>query len=332
MAITFIFIAALFPVLSQSGREELASLFIPFVATFIIAVAKMTPPLQDFFRSIITVRGNLPQLEAALTYLELPDPVRGMRGKSSISSRGVLPIREISLKNVTFKYPNSDFIALKPISLNIPVGSRIALMGPTGSGKSTISNILLCHLNPTSGEMLLDGIPMEEDDILAWQLCCSEVPQNINLVDGNIIENVAFGCSEKLINLDDVWEALDNAQMQDIVSEMPYGLYTSIGENGIKLSGGQRQRIALARAFYRKSDFLILDEATSALDEKTEQSVINALEIVGRRCTTVVIAHRLKTLEKCDFIYEVQNGQIISSGNYNDLCNPIHPLGNSVQT
>ena len=112
---------------------------------------------------------------------------------------------------------------------------------------------------------------------------------------------------------------------------MPHGLYTSVGENGINLSGGQRQRLALARVFYRRSKFLILDEATSSLDEKTESDVINSLEIIGRRCTTVVIAHRLNTLSKCDYIYEIQNGLVLASGTYKNLLDADHPLGSSVK-
>ena len=331
LAITFIFTCALLPVFRNTSSEELARVFIPFVATFVIAAAKMTPPLQDLFRSIITVRGTLPQVDSALKYLELPAPIRGYRYKNNFSSQGIFPRREISLRGIAYQYPNTQNSALKTISLNIPVGSRIALMGPTGSGKTTLSNILLCHLEPTQGLILLDGIPIEKEDILSWQLCCAEVPQNITLVDGNIIENVAFGSPEEQVNLEDVWDALSGAQMYDIVSEMPHGLYTSIGENGIKLSGGQRQRIALARAFYRKTNFLILDEATSSLDEKTESDVINSLEIVGRRCTTVVIAHRLKTLAKCDYIYEINEGTIYASGTYKDLCDPNNKLGNTVK-
>ena len=151
------------------------------------------------------------------------------------------------------------------------------------------------------------------------------------LLDSNILQNIAFGCSEDDLKIDDVWEAIESAQLYDVVTEMPHGLYTCIGENGFNLSGGQRQRLALARAFYRKTKFLVLDEATSSLDEKTESDVISSLEIVGRRCTTVVIAHRLNTLSKCDHIYEVQGGLITASGTYSDLINPSHPLGLSVK-
>ncbi len=331
LAITFIFSAALLPLIGQPEGQDLAITLIPFVTTFVVASVKITPPLQDLFKAITRLRGALPEVDSALGYLELPTPKRAFVSPLSLSPDGVFPRREISLHNVGYRYPESDQAALRSISLNVPVGSRVALMGPTGSGKTTLSSILLAHLEPTTGSMKLDGIPIVANDISAWQRCCSEVPQNIHLLDTSIIENIAFGTNEDEINYDEVWDAIYAAQLYDLITELPHGLYTCVGENGFNLSGGQRQRLALARAFYRNTKFLVLDEATSSLDEKTESDVINSLEIVGRRCTTLVIAHRLNTLAKCDHIYEIKDGLVASSGNYHDLCNPEHPLGLSVK-
>jgi ATP-binding cassette subfamily B protein len=210
-------------------------------------------------------------------------------------------------------------MVLENLNLSIAVGSRVAFVGPTGSGKSTVASILLAMLYPTKGSLLIDGLPLASSDIKSWHQCCSEVPQAIQLLDDSVFANVAFGEEENQINFDRVCDSLESAQLLDFVSELPYGLYTQIGENGINLSGGQRQRIALARAFYRGSRFLVLDEATSALDNKTESDVIQSLEIVGRRCTTVVIAHRLSTVQKCDKIYEFSGGKIIASGSFEEL-------------
>jgi ATP-binding cassette subfamily B protein len=167
---------------------------------------------------------------------------------------------------------------------------------------------------------MLDGIPVSAQDLPAWQANCALVPQDIRLFDGSIRDNVAFGLDNNLIDDEDIWIALKTAQFDDVVAQMPYGLYTMIGENGVKLSGGQRQRLALARAFYRGAKVLVLDEATSALDNRTEHDVLQALDLVGRRCTTIVIAHRLSTVKKCDRIVEIENGSIRAQGDFVSLC------------
>ena len=160
---------------------------------------------------------------------------------------------------------------------------------------------------------------MLDREVPAWHKCCAKVPQSIQLLSDSIVANVAFGEIAREIDEAKVWDALAAAQLNEIVSDLPYGIYSPIGDNGIALSGGQRQRLALARAFYRHAKFLILDEATSALDNQTESEVIQSLEIIGRRCTTLVIAHRLSTIIKCDRIYEFSDGEIVASGNFDQL-------------
>ena len=228
-------------------------------------------------------------------------------------------MRSISLKDASYRYPESSQWVLRDIDLSIPVGSRVAFVGPTGSGKSTAAHLLLGLLPTQKGTLRLDGVPVDKDEINSWHSCCSLVPQSIQLLNGSVYANIAFGEDEKIIDFDRVWDALEAAQINGFVADLPYGIHTPIGENGVKLSGGQRQRIALARAFYRQSKFLVLDEATSALDNQTESDVIQSLEIVGRRCTTLVIAHRLTTIQRCDRIYEFNDGQIVCSGDYNSL-------------
>ena len=179
--------------------------------------------------------------------------------------------------------------------------------------------VLLVVTRQWHGALTLDGIPVSPQDVPAWQACCSQVPQFINLLDASVVENVAFGRNEEEVDQDEVWGALEAAQLDEFVSELPYGLHTPIGENGLQLSGGQRQRLALARSFYRRAQFLLLDEATSALDNRTENEIIQALEVIGRRCTTVVIAHRLSTVMRCDRIYEFERGRIKAFGTFEEL-------------
>jgi ATP-binding cassette subfamily B protein len=225
----------------------------------------------------------------------------------------------VALRDVWYRYPTSDDWVLRGVSLSIPVGSRVALVGATGSGKTTTANLMLGLLSPQRGGLELDGLTADGLDLPAWQSNCAHVPQLISLLNGNVLDNVAFGEPPDCQDRDRAWDALEAAQLLEFVADLPYGLSTPIGENGVRLSGGQRQRLALARAFYRRARFLVLDEATSALDNKTESEVIEALEVIGRRCTTLVVAHRLSTVQRCDRIYEFANGQIKASGTYLQL-------------
>ena len=231
-----------------------------------------------------------------------------------------MPRQSIQLKNVSYHYSKMEREILSEVNITIPIGSRVALVGRTGSGKTTLINLLLGLFKPSSGSLLLDGVSLIPKEVPAWQANCALVPQDIVLLDASVRENVAFGVNHEDIDDSKVWNALEAAQLHDPVTSMTYGLYTMIGENGIKLSGGQRQRLSLARAFYKEAKVLVLDEATSALDNKTEDEVMQALDLVGRRCTTIVIAHRLSTIRKCDRIYEIHDGRIKASGNFETLC------------
>jgi ATP-binding cassette subfamily B protein len=318
LGITLIFAFGAVPALLNGDRSDVQRI-LPFLASLAVAALRLTPPLQDFFASLNQLRGGLPVIDNTLNYLRLPNggPVLGDPGVPS--PKGVFPQRTIALQDVWYAYPGSVDWVLRGIDLTIPVGSRVAFVGSTGSGKTTTAQILLTLLKPGKGALTLDGIPVSEQDVPAWQACCSQVPQFINLLDASVLENVAFGKDADEADQDGVWSALEAAQLADFVSELPYGLHTPIGENGLQLSGGQRQRLALARSFYRGSEFLLLDEATSALDNRTENEIIQALEVVGRRCTTVVIAHRLSTVMRCDRIYEFEAGRIKAYGTFQEL-------------
>ena len=230
-----------------------------------------------------------------------------------------MPRHSIRLNHVGYQYPGTDVNVLQDLSLNIPVGGRVAFVGATGSGKTTTANLLLCLLRPNQGSLQLDGIDVEDIDVPAWQANCAYVPQAITLLNSNVLENIAFAEDPHSVDQDRVWDALQAAQLADIVADFPLGLYTPIGDNGIRLSGGQRQRLALARAFYRNAQFLVLDEATSALDNRTESEVMDSIELIGRRCTLVIIAHRLSTVIRSDVIYEFEHGTVKATGSYEEL-------------
>ena len=317
--ITILFLIGLAPAVLYGDSSDVRNA-IPNLFAILFTLLKISGPLQNTFRSLNRLRGGLPEIRDALDLLELK-PERLLLSSPGVPTQeGLMPRRLIQLKDVSFSYRRSDKLVVDSVSISIPIGSRIALVGRTGSGKTTIAHLLLGLLQPVSGELLLDGIPVDDMDLPAWQANCALVPQDIRLFDGSIRDNVAFGLDDKLIDDEDIWSALKTAQFNDVVAQMPYGLYTMIGENGVKLSGGQRQRLALARAFYRGAKVLVLDEATSALDNRTEHDLLQALELVGRRCTTIVIAHRLSTVKKCDQIVEIQSGKVKAQGDFVSLC------------
>ena len=318
VAVTVLFAIAIGPSLMAGDMESVRE-SLPLISVILVTLLRISGPLQTIFRSVNKLRGGLPEIQDALYLLQLKPERLTLQSPGVPSSSGVFPRRSILLDNVGFTYAGRDQPVLQGINLSIPVGSRIALVGRTGSGKTTLALIILGLYTPSSGELCLDGIPITLEEMPAWQANCALVPQDIRLLDTSVRENIAFGQSGDEIDDDEVWNALAAAQFDDVVSQMPYGLYTMIGENGVKLSGGQRQRLSLARAFYRKASLLILDEATSALDNKTEHEVMQALDIIGRRCTTIVIAHRLSTVRKCDQVFEVIDGRIKASGSFEDL-------------
>lgn len=318
VAVTVLFAIGVGPSLIAGDMESVRE-SLPLISVILVTLLRISGPLQSMFRSVNKLRGGLPEIKDALDLLQLKPQRLTLQSPGVPSPSGVFPRRLIQLDNVSFTYAGRDQPVLEGINLSIAIGSRIALVGRTGSGKTTLAHIILGLYTPSSGELCLDGIPLTAEEMPAWQANCALVPQDIRLLDTSVRENIAFGQSADEIDDDEVWNALAAAQFDDVVSQMPYGLYTMIGENGVKLSGGQRQRLSLARAFYRKASVLILDEATSALDNKTEYEVMQALDIIGRRCTTIVIAHRLSTVRKCDQVFEVSHGRIKASGSFEDL-------------
>ena len=316
--ITILFVVGLAPAISSGDADRLREA-LPELATVLVVLLRITSPLQTVFSNVNKLRGGLPEVKDALELLRMR-PNRLSLGDPGVpSSDGIMPSRLIELSGVNFSYQESDRLVLENVSLSIPVGSRIALVGSTGSGKTTIAHLLLGLYTPSMGSLLLDGVPVSAEEMPAWQANCAFVPQNIRLLDASVRENVAFCKDPDSIDDNEVWAALEAAQFSEFAAQMPYGLYTICGEDGIKLSGGQCQRLALARAFYRKAKLMVLDEATSALDNKTEHDVMHALDLIGRRCTMVVIAHRLSTVKKCDRIFEISQGRIVASGDFETL-------------
>ena len=221
-----------------------------------------------------------------------------------------LPVeKKIELRDITYKYPNTEKYIFNHADMEIPVGSAVGIVGSSGSGKTTIVDVMLGLLRLQSGNIMADGVNIN-DNYPGWLKNIGYIPQTIFMIDSTIRRNVAFGIADEDIDDNRVWEVLREAQLDEFVRSLPEGLDTSIGERGIRISGGQRQRIGIARALFEDPEVLVLDEATSALDNDTEAAIMESINRLHGKKTLVIIAHRLQTIEKCDMVYRVEEGKI----------------------
>ena len=231
----------------------------------------------------------------------------------------LVPFRDaIRLEKLSYRYPGGDGDVLREIDITIPHGAAVGIIGGSGAGKSTLVDVLLGLLPPTTGRVTVDGFDIQHN-LRGWQDVIAYVPQAVYLLDDSIRRNVAFGVPEKVIDDEFVRRALVAAQLDDFVRRLPDGVATVVGERGVRLSGGQRQRIAIARALYFDPQVLVLDEATSALDTDTEREVMAAVEALHCTKTLIIVAHRLSTVEKCDALYQIEDGTIVCSGSFADV-------------
>ena len=222
-----------------------------------------------------------------------------------------LPVKKaIEMKNITYRYPNTDTLIFDDANVTFPVGRSIGIVGTSGAGKTTIIDICLGLLHPERGVVLADGVDIQTN-YRGWLRNIGYIPQTIFMLDGSIRKNVAFGVPDEDIDDEKVWNALREAQLDEHVRSLPDGLDTEIGERGIRLSGGQRQRIGIARALYEDPEVLVLDEATSALDGETEAAIMDSINRLHGRKTLIIIAHRLTTIAGCDMIFRVKDGKVV---------------------
>ncbi|WP_333954939.1 ABC transporter ATP-binding protein [Psychrobacter sp. S4(2024)] len=291
---------------------------LPILAVYALAAFKLLPALQQIYSSVSSIKGNTAAFEAVKDDLKHSFENQKTISKASIATAISLS-KSITLKDIKFSYPDKDRAAVNCVNMDIPVNSVIGLVGSSGSGKSTLIDILLGLLTPQQGSLYVDDIPITADNKRAWQDLLGFVPQSIFLSEGTIAENIAFGVPKKDINLEEVNKAIALANLNELVEELPEGVHTKVGERGVQLSGGQRQRIGIARALYHEAEVLVFDEATSALDGITEKIVMDAIHEFSGKKTIIMIAHRLKTVQKCDLIYFMEQGKIIDYGTYQQL-------------
>ena len=288
---------------------------IPVIALYVFAGYRLMPALQQIFGSITQLRFVNPAIESMYKDIRSLAKYEDQKEKKSITFNS-----KINLKNIHYNYPNSSRTSLTDICLSINASTTVGIVGITGSGKTTIVDIILGLLQPQLGTLKVDDRIINKDNIRTWQNLIGYVPQNIYLSDGTIASNIAFGVPHHEINQEAVEKAAKIAKLHTfVINELPKKYLTNIGERGIRLSGGQRQRIGIARALYHNPKVLILDEATSSLDNITEQSVMNEVHNIKRGMTIIMIAHRLSTVKKCDKIFVIKNGTLVNQGKFEEL-------------
>jgi ABC-type multidrug transport system fused ATPase/permease subunit len=278
---------------------------------FAMAAFRLMPAMSRMATMLTTIRFGVVQLN--LIYADLVSGTSSETTRLLAGNESLAPLRlqkQIRLNNISYCYPGSSREVLQNINISIPQGSSVGLIGSSGAGKTTLVDIILGLLPPSTGTITVDETDIWQHDISEWHGNLGYIPQQIYLLDDTVARNVAFGVPDDQVDMDRVWQVLKIAQMQEYVMQQPAGLDTKIGEQGICLSGGQRQRIGIARALYHDPQILVLDEATSALDTETESSFMAAVEAIGNEKTLIIIAHRLSTIRHCDVVYEIDKGRL----------------------
>jgi ATP-binding cassette, subfamily B, bacterial PglK len=285
-----------------------------------LAAYRLLPALQQIFTAVARIRSNVPALESVAADLQQLRPAPLVRKPHGEGDTRALPLRhEARFHDVSFRYAPERPPALSGLSLSIPAGASIGIIGANGSGKTTLADILAGLLLPQSGHLTLDGVPLDQTARDSWQAAIAYVPQSVCIMDASFAENIAPGVPAGQIDLERMKRAVARARLTEIVTSLPGGYDERLGDRGSRLSGGQRQRLGIARALYREASLLILDEATSSLDVGAEEDIVDMLDSLRPALTVVHVAHRLGALRRCDLIYELRNGRLAKTSTYTEL-------------
>ncbi len=298
--------------------EDLTSV----MGVFAVASIRLLPAASQSLSALTSIRESSYALD--MLYHDLKElerfntqaPIPNLAGHSPHLTTAFQ--YDITLEHLSYRYPSAQSPAIEDLSLTIRKGESIALVGKSGSGKTTLVDIVLGLLQPASGDIKVDGVSIY-NNLRAWQNLLGYIPQSIFLSDETVEQNIAFGVPIDQIDPDRLWEAVQAAQLEDLIATLPEGVKTPVGERGVRLSGGQRQRIGIARALYHGREILVLDEATSALDTETEQRVSEAINTLAGSKTLIIIAHRFSTIKQCDRIYRLDQGRLQQSGSYEEV-------------
>tara|TARA_B100001027_G_scaffold38471_1_gene24199 strand:- start:281 stop:2068 length:1788 start_codon:yes stop_codon:yes gene_type:complete len=284
---------------------------IPILGSLALGLQKLLPTINSLF---INYSSMIARYELSCNTIDLLKKIPQDLKNIDNEENSLFFFKSLELKGVNYNYPSNNLLIVKNCNLNIQRGETVGIKGKTGSGKSTLINLIMCLMKPSKGIIYINGLNIneesEERNLIKWRKSIAHVPQFIFLSDTTIIENIAFGIQVEKINFERVVLACKAAKIYEFIKNSEKGFYTNVGERGIKLSGGQLQRIGIARALYRNSEILILDEATSALDPKTEAEVIDSIKRFNKNLTLISISHRLSTLVGYDRIIKFTNKKV----------------------
>jgi HlyD family secretion protein len=295
-------------------------IILPILSVYAIGTIKLLPAFQQIYSSFGIMRANIAAFESIQQ--DLKDSLQSQEEKLThlkVEQSRLFPKLNISLENISFTYPNKKEKTLDKVNIHIQANTVIGIVGPSGSGKSTLIDILLSLIVPDEGQLKIDEKLVSNHNRRSWQNTIGFVAQNIFLSEGSISENVAFGLPQDEIDIGQVTKVIELAHLAEFTESLKDGIHTKVGERGIQLSGGQRQRIGIARALYHKAEVLVFDEATSSLDGITEKMIMEAIHDFSGKKTIILIAHRLKTVQKCDQIFFINNGRVDDHGTYDEL-------------
>lgn len=312
--ISFVVLLVFSSILLQFDLE----LLLPVLSMFGVAAMRLAPSANQIISGMTKIRYSYRSV--SILYNDLKGvKLNDLYSNGAINNKKIIAFKTLSFENVVYSYPKTTKPAINDLSIDINSGESIGLIGTSGSGKTTMVDLLLGLLTPDSGEIKVNKDPLVKN-LLNWRSQVAYIPQNIFLLDDTLQRNIAIE-PNKDINVGKLKKAINQAQLAELVRQLPNGVDTILGERGIRLSGGQRQRIALARAFYHDRSILIMDEATSALDNETEKEIVKEIKNLKGEKTLIVIAHRLSTIEHCDCVYRLKDGRIIEKGTYQEVVN-----------
>ena len=284
--------------------------FVSTLSIFAVAAMRMLPSFNRITENIGIISYNKSGLDNVFKDLKEIENLEIKKARQRHDVEKLKLHTEIKIDNLMFSYPMTDKKIFDDVTFRIEKNQSIAFVGSSGAGKTTLADIIIGVLEPIKGHILVDGVDVFTH-LDAWHKSIGYIPQMIYLMDDTIRANVAFGINADTIDDEKIWKALERAEIAEFVRELKDGIYTQIGERGVRLSGGQRQRLGIARALYKEPEVIVLDEATSALDNETEAAVMESIESLHGNTTLIIIAHRLSTIRNCDKVYEVKAGKVI---------------------